>query len=99
MSEYAVFWKDSAEPFALYGGGLAIEDDRIRLRGRSGGPLVVQHVPRESVAGIEPAPDELGGFPSLRLDLHTGRSLLLASVVGVGVLVEVLEALVGALPG
>ena len=35
----------------------------------------------------------LGGFPSLRLDLHTGRSLLLASVMGIGALFDILDAL------
>lgn len=95
MNEYAVFWRDSAEPRSLYAGGLAIGDARIRLRGSAGGTPIVDDVPRESIAAVEPVVEErwIAGFPSFRLDLSTGRSLLLASVVGAGVFVELLDAL------
>ena len=95
MSEYAVVWRDNEEPHSLYAGGLMIEDNVVRLRGSAGRHPVVCELPREEIASVQRArgQERLGGFPSLRLDLTTGRSLLLASVMGLGVLLDVLEAL------
>ena len=101
MSEYAVVWRDTGEPHCLYAGGLIIEDSGLRLRGSAGQLPVVKELPREEISSVQHVrgPERLGGFPSLRLDLQTGRSLLLASVTGVGVVLEVVETLTNMLPG
>ena len=95
MSEYAVVWRDTGEPHSLYAGGLTIEGDGLWLRGSAGRFPVVRELAREEIASVQRArgPERLGGLPSLRLDLSSGRSLLLASVTGLGVLLEILEAL------
>ncbi len=101
MSEFAVVWRETGEPHSLYAGGLTVGDNGLLLRGSAGRHPVVRELPREQISSVERlrGQDRLGGFPSVRLDLQTGRSLLLASVMGVGVLFEVIEALTAALPG
>jgi hypothetical protein len=97
MSEYAVVWRETGEPHSIYAGGLSIETDRVVLRGSAGRHPVVREVPRSEIGAVQrvAGQERLGGFPSLRLDLNTGRSLLLASVMGVGVLFELLDSLGG----
>ncbi len=101
MSEFAVVWRDTGEPHNLYAGGLMIEDNGLLLRGSAGQLPVVRELAREEISSVQRVRgrERLGEFPSLRLDLTSGRSLLLASVMGVGVLFEVIEALTTALPG
>ena len=101
MGEYAIVWRDSGEPHRLYAGGLLIEDTGLLLRGSAGRLPVVRELARTEISSVQRVrgQERLGDFPSLRLDLTTGRSLLLASVMGVGVLFDVIEALTTALPG
>jgi hypothetical protein len=65
------------------------------LCGNAGGNRVVRELPREEIASAQRVArhERLSGFSSLRLDLHTGRSLLLASVMGIGALFDILDAL------
>jgi len=90
-----VAWRDSAEPYTLYVGGLAIRDDNVRLRGSAGYEPVVRELSPDAIEAVRPASEteDLGGFPSLRLELGRGRSLLLASVMGIGALSELIDAL------
>ena len=101
MSEYAVVWRETAEPYSTYAGGLMIEEHRVLLRGRAGRRPIVRDLPRDEISSVQRVrgKDGLEGFPAVRLDLSSGRSFLLASVMGVGVLFEVIEALTTALPG
>ena len=41
MGEYAVVWRDTAEPNSTYAGSLSIEEDRVLLRGNAGRVPVV----------------------------------------------------------
>lgn len=95
MSEYAVVWRDSEHPTVIYLGGLSLDDHRLRLRGRAGRSLVAEAFQRDEIETVSKSdlPERIAGFPSLRLDFHCGRSLLLASVMGVGVTYEPLETL------
>ena len=97
VSEYAVVWRDMAEPYSTYAGSLLIEEDRVLLRGNAGRVPVVCELPREEISAVRRVRGEqglgIGGFPSLRLDLSSGRSVLLSSVMGLGVLFDVLDAL------
>lgn len=95
MNEYAVVWRDTAEPNSTYAGGLLIEEDRLLLRGRAGRLPVVRELQRDEISGIRRVRGDegLAGFPSLRLDLSTGQSFLLSSVMGRVVLFDVLDAL------
>ena len=97
MSAYAVVWRDTAEPNSTYAGSLSIEEDRVLLRGNAGRVPVVCELPREEISAVRRVRGKeglgIGGFPSLRLDLSSGRSLLLSSVMGLGVLFDVLDAL------
>lgn len=95
MDEYAVAWRDSTEPHTLYVGGLAIDRNGVRLRGSAGYQPVVRELAPVAIEAVRPArrKESLGGFPSLRLELGKGRTLLLASVMGVGALSELIDAL------
>jgi hypothetical protein len=97
MSGYAVVRRDTAEPNSTYAGSLSIEEDRVLLRGNAGRVPVVCELPREEISAVRRVRGEegigIGGFPSLRLDLNSGRSFLLSSVMGLGVLFDVLDAL------
>lgn len=95
MDEYAVAWRDSAEPYTLYVGGLAIDPSGLRLRGSAGYEPVVRKLAPGAIEAVRPArrKEHLGGFPSLRLELGGGRTLLLASVMGIGALSELIDAL------
>jgi hypothetical protein len=101
MSEYAVVWRETGEPDSIYAGGLSIENDRVVLRGSAGRLPVVRELPRSEIGAVQRVngQERLGGFPSLRLDLNTGRSLLIASLMGAGVLFDVIDALNTALSG
>ena len=95
MSEYAVVWRETGEPHRIYAGGLTIENDRVVLRGSAGRLPVVREVTRADIEAVQRVNgrERLGGFPSLRLDLAAGTSVLLASVMGLGVIFEVLDSL------
>ena len=97
MGEYAVVWRDTAEPNSTYAGSLSIEADRVLLRGSAGRVPVVCELAREEISAVRRVRGKeglgIGGFPSLRLDLSSGRSFLLSSVMGLGVLFDVLDAL------
>ena len=101
MEELAVFWRDSGEPDAIYGGGAAIESGRLRLRGSDGRARVVRTVPGADVAVIAPggADEAIGEFPSVRLELRNGGSIVLAAVVGGAVFARLVESLVSLLSG
>ena len=95
MSKYAVVWRDTSEPNKTYAGGLLIEEDRLLLQGRAGRLPVVRELPRDEISTVQRVRGEegLAGFPSLRVDLSSGRSFLLSAVMGLGVLFDVLDAL------
>ena len=101
MHEYAVFWRDSAEPRELRAGGLAIEGDGLRLRGSDGRSRVVHTVPREELEALAAADDgeAIGEFPTVRLELHDGRSLLVACALGAAALAKLLGMLLPLLEG
>jgi len=100
MSEHAVFWTDSAEPGTVFGGGAAVEAGRLRLRGSDGRLRVIETLPAADLAAVDPdsGSETIGGFPTLRLDLAGGRSILVAAALGSAALVELVENLVSALP-
>jgi hypothetical protein len=58
---------------------------------------VVCELARDEIVAVRRIRGEEGlgiaGFPSLRLDLSSGRSFLLSSVIGLGLLFDVLDAL------
>jgi hypothetical protein len=95
MIEHAVFWKDSRAPGTLFGGGVVVERDHLRLRGSDGHANVVETVPGPELAAVEPdaGAGSIAGFPSLRLDLRNGRSLVLAAALGSTTLVELINNL------
>ena len=86
MAEHAVFWRDSAAPGAVFGGGVAVERGRLRLRGSDGRSRIVETVPAAELAAVAPGGDTepIGEYPSLRLDLRGGRSIVLAAVARYG---------------
>jgi hypothetical protein len=95
MGEYAIVWRDSEQPFDLFAGGLSVNDHRIRLRGSAGRSPVAHEFGLEELETVSKSDlrEQIAGFPSLRLEFRSGRSLLLTSVMGVGVLFELLETL------
>jgi hypothetical protein len=95
MSEYAVAWKHTADPFSLYVGGLIVHATGVRLRGSAGYAPVVREFTREEIDAVERVrtEDRLGGFPSLRVSLKGGQSLLIASVTGTLGLSDLIDAL------
>jgi hypothetical protein len=95
MGEYAVVWRDSEHPFDLFAGGLSVADQRIRLRGSAGRSPVAHEFGLDELESVSKSElrEQIAGLPSLRLEFRTGRSLLLTSVMGVGVLFELLETL------
>jgi len=99
MREQAVFWRDSAAPGALYGGGVVVEGGRLRLRGSDGRARVVETVTGTDVAAVAPGggSEPIGAYPSLRLDLRGGRSIVLAAVLGSAALVELVDNLLSLL--
>ncbi len=99
MEELAVFWRDSGDPGALYGGGAVVEQGQLRLRGSDGRTQVVRTVPATELAGIAPSGHEetIAEFPSLHLDLHNGRSIVVAAALGAAVFGELVESLVSLL--
>jgi hypothetical protein len=100
MTEYAVFWRDSAVPASFYGGGLAVEADRVSLRGSDGGSRVQRAVPPAELAsvGLAGGADSIAGFPTLKLDLCDGSSIVLAVAVGAAALADLLDTLLALLP-
>jgi len=100
MKEHAVFWRDSAAPGMLYGGGVVVDGGRLRLRGTDGRFRVVETVPAADLAAVAPggSSEPIGEYPSLRLDLRSGRSIVLAAVLGTAALVELVDNLLGLLP-
>lgn len=101
MREYAVFWRDSGSPRRLYAGALAVSDDRVRLRGTDGAARVVADLPTTEIAAVDAATgtQPIAGFPSFRLDLQNGRSIVVASAMGAAALLELVETLLANLPG
>lgn len=101
IMEHTVFWKDSAAPETLFGGGVAVEGNHIQLRGSDGRSRVIETVPATELAAVGPGtgPDSFPDFPSIRLDLHNGRSLVLAAALGTTALLELLNTLLSLLPG
>ena len=100
MTEHAVFWRDSAAPGAVFGGGVAVERGRLRLRGSDGRSRIVETVPAAELAAVAPGDDSepIGDYPSLRLDLRGGRSIVLAAVLGTAALVELIDTVLPLLP-
>jgi hypothetical protein len=101
MIEQAVFWRDSAVPGALFAGGIAVEGGRMRLRGSDGRLRVLETLPATQLAGVDAGAGAaaIAGFPSLRLDLRGGRSLVVAAALGMTALTELFANLVSLLPG
>jgi hypothetical protein len=101
VSEYAIVWKDTDHPHDIYAGGLTIDPDGVRLRGSAGRRAIRHRFRPADIDAVRRAHPEqrIAGFPSFRLDLRSGRTLLLASVTGVGVITEVVETLSAMLPG
>ncbi len=99
--EYAVFWRDPAKRHSLYAGGLAVRKDAVRLRGSDGGTPVVRDVPGEEIEAISPASGEepIADFPSFRLDLRSGGSIVLAATTGGAALYEIVGALMNLIGG
>ncbi len=99
MQEHAVFWRDPAESSHLYAGGLAVADDIVQLRGSDGTFPVVKHVPCEEIEAISPVSGEepIAEFPSFRIDLRNGSSIVLAAAAGGGALYEIVNALLNLL--
>lgn len=95
MGEYAVVWRDTEHPYDLYAGGLAVADDGLHLRGSAGRMPVAHRFASDEIEAVTKASraEAIAGIPSLRIDLCSGRSLLLAGVIGVGVASELLETL------
>lgn len=100
VEEQAVFWSDSSAPGALYGGGAAVESGYLRLRGSDGRRRVVETVPAAEFAAVATGGDAepIAGFPSLRLDLHSGRSLVVAAALGSAALAELVDAVLSFFP-
>lgn len=101
MVEHTVFWRDSAAPGAVFAGGIAVESDRMRLRGSDGRRRIVETLPATELASLDPSVDVAGipGFPSVRVELQSGRSLVLAAALGMTALTELLMNLSSLLPG
>jgi hypothetical protein len=95
MKEFAVVWRDTAEPSSLYAGKLAVAPEGLRLRGCAGRHAVERELPWDEIAAVDRlrGDERLGRFPSLRLQLRGGRSLRLASVMGAAMLAEIVDAL------
>ena len=99
VDEQAVFWRESADPRTLYGGGVVVERDRVRLRGSDGRTRVIQTFPASELVALAPGgPDSIAEYPSLRLELRNGRSFVLAAVLGSAVLAELIDSLMSLLP-
>ena len=100
MTEHAVFWRDSASPGTVFGGGVVVERGRLRLRGSDGRSRIVETVPAADLAALAPGAgaEPIGEYPSLRLDLRGGRSIVLAAVLGAAALVELLDNVLPLLP-
>lgn len=101
MGEYAVVWVESETPNTIYAGGLSLDEGRVRLRGSAGIGAVVRELEADDVASVRRVGrrERLGGFPSLKLDVRQGGSLLVASVIGGGALWEIVDALSNLLAG
>ena len=95
MEEHAVFWRDLAAPQSIFGGGAIVERDRLWLRGSDGCERVVEAVAADDLAGIAPgaAEEAIAEFPSLRLDLRSGRSIVLAAAIGGAMFADLVESL------
>ena len=101
MGEYAVAWVESDAPNTIYAGGLSLDDGLVRLRGSDGAEQVVRELAPDELVSVHPVRrrERLGGFPSARVDVRRGGSLLVASLVGGGALWEVVDALSALLAG
>ena len=84
--EFAVIWRDSADPGRIYSGELALGSAGVRLRGGAGDVHVVRDVRAGEVATVADVEEDgrLAGCPSLRVDLRDGTRLLVAHAAGRG---------------
>lgn len=94
MKEHAVFWRSSDDPGSVYGGGVVVEPGRVSLRGSDGRARVVETVSADELAAVGAADEEsIGGFPSVRLQLRGGRSLVIAAALGAAAVAELVDSL------
>lgn len=100
MVEHAVFWRDSAIPNALFGGGVTIQGDWLRLRGDDGQGRVSESVHGTELVAVHSGDGaaSIGDFPSIRLDLQSGRTLVLAAALGTAALAELVNNLLSLIP-
>ena len=94
MSEYAVVWADSCLPQSRFRGALAIASGAAHLRGTDGERSVDHDLSGKGTIVCRASRDErIVGHPSLCICLPNGRSFVVASLLGTGVILEIIDAL------
>ncbi len=95
MDEYAAIWVNPERPDSLYAGRLAVAEGRLRLEGAGPGGAWTTELQASEIADVGRARGRLriGNRPWVRLDLRTGGTLLIGTVLGAKVLPELLDAI------
>jgi hypothetical protein len=94
MPEYAVVWTDSWLPQRRFHGTLSIAGGAAHLRGTDGEQTLHHGLSGEATITYRASRDErIDGYPSLRISLPDGRSFRVGSLLGVGVILEIIDAL------
>ena len=100
-STYAVCWREAGGEFCA--GELGLTDHLLRLDGKDqrGKPRILE-IPYREVAGTRigrQREERLDGRPTLVVELRTGRTLLIMSAVGLGIIHEVGDRLDACISG
>lgn len=92
---YAVLWREPGGP--SYAGRLGVGSRELELDGltRTGdiGHAVIDYGDLSSTAIGHAPPERIDGRPSLVISLQSGKRLLVSSIAGAGVLIELADTL------
>ncbi|MEZ5102697.1 MAG: hypothetical protein R3C15_23455 [Thermoleophilia bacterium] len=95
VATYAVLWREPGGP--SYTGRLGVGCSELELDGRTrsgdSAHAVIGYGDLSSTAIGHAAPERIDGRPALVLSLQSGRRLLVASIAGAGVLIELADTL------
>ncbi len=95
MGEYPAIWINADRPDSLYAGRLVVAEGRLQLDGAGPGGAWTTELRSSEIAGVRPARGRLrvGNRPWVRLDLRTGGTLLIGTVLGAKALPDLLDAI------
>lgn len=95
MSDYVAVWADARMPATFAAGRVQVDATGIRLDGRGSAGMVARTISRFEIVSVsrERSAIRTGGRSWLRLDVRSGGSVLLTTMLGIGTLSELLDAI------